>query len=188
MKAGKAIGIIIFIALLLVGGGLWIGKIGVQSKNKQTTQTQKVVQSSNISKSSSSKKVEKSESSEKQVSEAPKQSKGVSESSTKKEDDKLTVASSSGERTLQDVGDISLKGDLKATGFIEDKRIYKYGSNYVFDLQIRLNTKEAGSQLIHYFTQSKNYKTLNAGDLLSVSYSISSDGTIAVISVDTVSN
>lgn len=188
MKAGKALGIIIFIALVLVGGGLWLGKIGVQSKNKQTTQTQKVVQSSSISKSSSSKKVDKSESSEKQVREAPKQSKGVSESSTKKEDDKLTVASSSEERTLQDVGDISLKGDLKATGFIEDKRIYKYGSNYVFDLQIRLNTKEAGSQLIHYFTQSKNYKTLNAGDLLSVSYSISSDGTIAVISVDTVSN
>lgn len=74
------------------------------------------------------------------------------------------------------------EGDFKAGGFILEKYTILEGSQYQYVLDIRL-TNDSGSTNITYFVTKSAYDGLNVGDILTVHYVSTGNGTMAVESI-----
>lgn len=74
------------------------------------------------------------------------------------------------------------EGDFKAGGFILEKYTILEGSQYQYVLDIRL-TNDSGSRNITYFVTKSAYDGLNVGDILTVHYVSTGNGTMAVESI-----
>lgn len=191
MKPWKAVVIICTLGLIALIVAFALGGVGVKKRGN----TSKPVASSVVSKSEENplkgygSKPEKlngsssSSSSSSEASSSSKKSSSTSSSSEVKEEKPKTEPSSSG---LPQVNYPSIKSEAKTTAVISAKRVYQKGNTIIFSLELTLPTKELGTVTVEYFTSGVNYNTVNVGDLLSVEYGVSAEGSVALAVVNTI--
>lgn len=191
MKPWKAVVIICSLGLVALIVAFALGGVGVKKRGTSN----KPVASSVVSKSEENplkgygSKPEKlngsssSSSSSSEVSSSSKKSSSTSSSSEVKEEKPKTEPSYSG---LPQVNYPNIKSEAKTTAVISAKRVYQKGNTIIFSLELTLPTKELGTVTVEYFTSGVNYNTVNVGDLLSVEYGVSAEGSVALAVVNTI--
>ena len=191
MKPWKAVVIICSLGLVALIVAFALGGVGVKKRGN----TSKPVASSVVSKSeenplkgygSKPEKLNGSSSSSSSSSESSSSSKkpsSTSSSSEVKEEKPKTEPSSYG---LPQVNYPNIKSEAKTTAVISAKRVYQKGNTIIFSLELTLPTKELGTVTVEYFTSGVNYNTVNVGDLLSVEYGVSAEGSVALAVVNTI--
>lgn len=191
MKPWKAVVIICSLGFIALIVAFALGGVGVKKRGN----TSKPVASSVVSKSEENplkgygSKPEKlngsssSSSSSSEVSSSSKKSSSTSRSSEVKEEKPKTEPSSS---VLPQVNYPNIKSEAKTTAVISAKRVYQKGNTIIFSLELTLPTKELGTVTVEYFTSGVNYNTVNVGDLLSVEYGVSAEGSVALAVVNTI--
>lgn len=192
MKPWKAVCFVCFLGFIGLVVAYALGGVGVTKRDESA----KPATSSSVAKSSDNplkgyatkpKKVEDSSSSSsssstKESSSSKKSSSSSSSSETKGKESKTE----SGSSDLPQVNYPSIKSEDKSTAVVSAKKVYKKGDTLVFALELTLPTKELGTVTVEYFTSGVNYNTVKVGDLLSVEYGVSSDGSVALAVVNTI--
>ena len=185
MKPWKAVCFVCFLGFIGLVVAYALGGVGVTKRDESA----KPATSSSVAKSSDNplkgyatkpKKVEDSSSSS---SSSTKESSSSSSSSETKGKESKTESGSS---DLPQVNYPSIKSEDKSTAVVSAKKVYKKGDTLVFALELTLPTKELGTVTVEYFTSGVNYNTVKVGDLLSVEYGVSSDGSVALAVVNTI--
>lgn len=192
MKPWKAVVIICTLGIIALIIALALGGVGVKKRDNSS----KPVTSSLVSKSeenplkgygSKPEKIKSSSSSSssfsKVVRSSEKPSSMSSSSSEVKEGSPKTESSSSG---LPQVNYPNIKSESKTTAVISAKHVYQKGNTIIFSLELTLPTKELGTVTVEYFTSGVNYNTVKVGDILSVEYGVSSEGSVALAVVNTI--
>lgn len=185
MKPWKAVVIICSLGFIALIVAFALGGVGVKKRGN----TSKPVASSVVSKSEENplkgygSKPEKLNGSSSSSSSSSEASSSTSSSSEVKEEKPKTEPSSSG---LPQVNYPNIKSEAKTTSVISAKRVYQKGNTIIFSLELTLPTKELGTVTVEYFTSGVNYNTVNVGDLLSVEYGVSAEGSVALAVVNTI--
>lgn len=191
MKPWKAVGIVCSLGFIVLVVAFALGGVGVKKKGESA----KPVTSSSVTKSSDNplkgygakpKKVEESSSSSRsltKLSDSSKKSNSSSSSAKETTEESKTESRSS---DLPQVDYPSIKSEDKTTAIISAKKVYKKGDTLVFSLELTLPTKELGTVTVEYFTSGVNYNTVKVGDMLTVEYGVSSDGSVALAVVNTI--
>ena len=178
MKPWKAVCFVCFLGFIGLVVAYALGGVGVTKRGESA----KPATSSSVAKSSDNplkgyatkpKKVEDSSSSS---------SSSSNSSETKGKESKTE----SGSSDLPQVNYPSIKSEDKSTAVVSAKKVYKKGDTLIFALELTLPTKELGTVTVEYFTSGVNYNTVKVGDLLSVEYGVSSDGSVALAVVNTI--
>lgn len=200
-KPWRVVSVILFLCFIFIGIILAIGKARIEKRNRVASEVSQpkveVVQKTNESNNTTTEvkpevkpkvepkteKVESSSKLEEKVSKQDVHGEPIVEDKTKvvpqeKQEPKGSVLTPSEYPTLKQEG--------VSKGIISDKNVYKMDNFYLFKFTITLSTKELGTLEVDYFTTISSYNALNIGDLLSVNYSITGDGSIAIAKVDRV--
>lgn len=192
MKPWKAVSIIGVLAFIALAIAFALGGVGVKKNTSSTNQsvissTSSTEENSLKGYNSKPKKVTKNETS------------GSSSSSTSSSSEKVGGKTSSESSSSQSEKEVEAKSDAmpqvnypkiksegKSTAVISAKKVYQRDKTLVFCLELTLPTEELGTVTVEYFTSAVNYNTVKVGELLSVEYGVSSDGTVALAVVNTI--
>ena len=191
MKPWKAVCFVCFLGFIGLVVAYALGGVGVTKRGESA----KPATSSSVAKSSDNplkgyatkpKKVEDSSSSSSSSTKESSSSKKPSSLSSSSETKGKESKTESGSSDLPQVNYPSIKSEDKSTAVVSAKKVYKKGDTLVFALELTLPTKELGTVTVEYFTSGVNYNTVKVGDLLSVEYGVSSDGSVALAVVNTI--
>ena len=182
MKPWKGAVIVLVLGLLgfLIAG--LMGLVGVSKKDTSNVNTSSQV----VSSSSSSNALKGAVVEPKKVKDyVEEEKKTSSSSSSQKEETKTETTTSS---TKEDKGDFSLSLTTepeivkqgKTTGFVSSKSIYRKDKTTLYTVKITLATKEFGNVEVDYFTTESDFRKVDVGTLLSITYGVDSEGYISI--------